>query len=699
MLLAGDNYRTYRILEFIGAGGAGSVYRAVQEGLEREVALKVVDIGGRSASEDRKRFLREARSLSKLRHPSIIRIYDFGEDENRLYYSMELAPGSSVDRKLKEGVGLPPAEACSWVSQVLDALEAVHAVGVLHRDIKPANVLLRPDGTVMLWDFGLAQEANSTRMTVRADLYQTGVLLFELLSGTVPYSTEEVLGMLKGQPVEPGRPIAVIAPAVGPGLAEFLTRAMDPEPTSRFQTAREMRDALESVRSSGGPSIAVVAVTRSTPASGRSLAARRPSSGVRKAAPTAEVAALETGRFPKHPWALAGALAVALLMALTRFIGSPAPGVPKAARPDAGSAAVATTPAVPLRRTYRQLAAELLRSRLLAERELLLTPTAVHPGSWTLEVALPAVAEIASAEWIWGQTGGRSAVLAEVNGHRVEPAALRIQPGLLVNGNNRFMFSVSAGPPSGKPAAKLRIQRRAGASLALRGPSPFRRASPDSPLGSMLEKAKKLFESGLHTEALATTKKALDMAPDDWETRWKWGFALHLGNYFSGEMKRFGGALELLTVTEGDPEKMRPEAFRHMNRALELNPLEANIWHDLGLCYRNEFFFADAERMLAMACLLNERLFRYWWELALILDRGIPRGQERDHPLSPVVLAVARAALDPESETQPAWYLERGNFFRRFWRFDEARADYAAALAAEPSNAKARAGLDALGGH
>ncbi|MBI3893673.1 MAG: serine/threonine protein kinase [Candidatus Wallbacteria bacterium] len=260
----------YRIEEFLGQGGAGSVYRATQIELGRRVALKVFRADSDLGPDGRARFCREAQALARLSHPGIVPIYDFGSQDDLLYYSMELAPGLSLDRQLRTTGPLDAVTALRAIRQVLDALEAVHAVGVLHRDIKPANVLRRQTGDVLLSDFGLARDTNTTRLTrdgsllgtlpyfppeivlvpetdERGDLYQVGVMLFELLMGQTPYGTEELHRFLQGERLEPGSPLAQLRKRHGPAIAELVSRGMEPDREKRFQSAVEMRRALDAV--------------------------------------------------------------------------------------------------------------------------------------------------------------------------------------------------------------------------------------------------------------------------------------------------------------------------------------------------------------------------------------------------------------------------------------------------------------------
>ncbi|MBI4869189.1 MAG: protein kinase [Candidatus Wallbacteria bacterium] len=709
MLKAGDTFKSYRIVELVGSGGSGAVYRARQDGLDREVALKVVKVGGPSAEKDRARFTREARSLARIRHAHVIPLYDFGDDGDCLYYSMEFAPGSSLDRRVGEGKRLGVSEAVAITSQVLGALEAVHAVGVLHRDIKPANVLVRPDGTALLSDFGLARESDATRMTragsligtlpylppelfgeaesdERSDLYQVAVLLYELLAGTAPYSGAEVLGMMKGTPVDADAAIARLQGSVPDALLGTVRKAMDPDPARRFGSAAELRAALGEVAGTRAAPVATTQRVSRPRGSGQR-------SGVRPGASSASSLAAAAPPSPTHGWqALAGvAFALIALVAVgLSWKGPAAPAQPVSPVVPAAPKSPQGGPAATLGER-RSLAVKLATDYLLAESSLTLSPCGTDDRIEALEVGIAGASEIVEAEWMPKGTAGR---LARVNGQPAGSATPVGLAALLVDGNNRLELQTLA--RRREAGASLRIRRRAGARLAL--PPPLGGTTPTTapagtPLGALMQSCQRDFEEGRHREALEGTERAVRLAPNHWEALWRRGFALHLANNVSSGLRQIGGALDLIAVTEDDPEKTRQEAYQHLGRALALNPRADILWHDLGLCYRNDRRIEDARRVLAFAATLNQRPFRYWWDLVRVTSPDIPKGQESTHPLTPLALAAARAALDPVRDTKAAWWLERGYMYRQMGLRDEARADFRTALGMEPANARARAAL------
>ena len=241
------------ILELIGEGGMGAVYRARQRKLERLVALKILSRELSSDPAFAQRFLREAQALARLQHPNIVSLYDFGEAAGTCFLVMEYADGLNLRQILLRG-DLEPREALAIVPQICDGLQYAHEAGVIHRDIKPENVLVDRNGRVKITDFGLAkilgdagpsvtltgtgqvmgtpqymapeQLASSRDVDHRADIYSLGVVFYELLTGHLP----------RGRFDLPSRRIAVDV-----RLDEVVLRALEQEPGLRYQQARELK--------------------------------------------------------------------------------------------------------------------------------------------------------------------------------------------------------------------------------------------------------------------------------------------------------------------------------------------------------------------------------------------------------------------------------------------------------------------------
>ncbi|MBI3890808.1 MAG: serine/threonine protein kinase [Candidatus Wallbacteria bacterium] len=730
MIEVGGTFKGYKILSFLGAGGSGSVYHAVQEGLDREVALKVVHVGGREGSDERKRFQREARALARLAHPNIVRLYDFGEEGEDLYYSMEYAEGLSLDHKLRADGPLGRAEAFRVMTQLLDALDTVHSLGVLHRDIKPANVLLQPEGNVLLGDFGLARQREATRMTregvllgtlpyfppemvkvadvdARGDLYQAAVMFYELLTGRVPYATEEIMGMMRGGTLDADKPFERAADAFDPPLAVYLRRAMDPDPEKRFPSARAMREALDELLAARSPSGRRPAATKGLEPSataGRSpaptrvsqpLAAPRKSRSQDHQSTETALAALSGPSNRSWLFALSGVCwIVALLMAGRHFLWRVPDSVTTAAP-------VAPRPAVagekhPLGRERKE-AQDVLRKRLLEERDLPLYLTSERPaGGFVGEVALAAACELEAAELRWNALDA-SPVLVELNGHISSQGFDSIPVQHLAEGNNRFVFQ-GKGSRAGRSSGVLRIRRKHDASLALRAPADDSGLSPENAkrVRRLIEKSRDAFHSGRYDDALKGCEEAAKVDPKNWEANWKKAVALHYMAYVTRGLHAAPG-LELLSPTEDDPEAMRLREFQCFNRALELFPIDANVWYDLGCGYRDFRRQADAERILAMACVLEGDWEKPWWELGRTFSEGVPRGREQGSASLKLAAQMVTAAFAEGKPPPTAWVVDRANIYRRAGLLAQARADCRAVLAREPSNHGAQALLASLG--
>jgi serine/threonine protein kinase len=257
----------YRLEERIGAGGMAEVWRALDLGLERYVALKVMSPDAVSADASFvPRFLREAKLSARLEHPHILPIYDFGQVDELLFIVMPLLPGGTLRDRAREGV--PGVLAMDWLKALASALDYAHGEGIVHRDVKPANVLFDKTGRLFLADFGLAREAASSNLTVagtvlgtpvymspeqvrgeaaspRSDQYALGVLAYYLLAGTPPFEANSVFVVMeKTLREEPALPSGV-----NPGLhrsADYvLLKVLEKKPSDRFESCGAFVEALE----------------------------------------------------------------------------------------------------------------------------------------------------------------------------------------------------------------------------------------------------------------------------------------------------------------------------------------------------------------------------------------------------------------------------------------------------------------------
>ncbi|WP_329269650.1 serine/threonine-protein kinase [Streptomyces sp. NBC_01451] len=257
----------FELLERLGSGGMGTVWRARDSVLHREVALKAVRPDAAATDAVRERVMREARALARLSHPHVVTVHQIIDDDPHPWIVMELVPGVSLDKRLESGP-LTPAEAARIGGQVLDALRAAHAAGVQHRDVKPANILLRPDGSAVLTDFGIAALQGATALTMTgelvgspeyiaperirgpsddpaSDLWSLGVVLYVCVEGVNPLRRETSLAtlaaVLESEVPPPSRS--------GP-LTPVLEALLDRDPAARPDTGR-LAAMLERVAAGG----------------------------------------------------------------------------------------------------------------------------------------------------------------------------------------------------------------------------------------------------------------------------------------------------------------------------------------------------------------------------------------------------------------------------------------------------------------
>lgn len=264
--LANMRLGPYLLAEVIGRGGAAAVYRAHQVSLGRDVAIKVLH---RSADPQfAARFAREARAIAQLQHPNILPVYDFGEEGELQYLVMRYVEGGRTLRDLLASGPLEPAQALRLIARLLDALHYAHGRGIVHRDIKPGNVLLPEPDWPLLADFGIARfggEASQLTMTgqtigtpdyiapeqatgqpvdARADIYSTGVMLYEMLVGRTPFRGESALAVVLQHIQQPPPAPRLFNPALPAALEPVLLKALAKDPNERFQTAAELAEVL-----------------------------------------------------------------------------------------------------------------------------------------------------------------------------------------------------------------------------------------------------------------------------------------------------------------------------------------------------------------------------------------------------------------------------------------------------------------------
>lgn len=258
----------YRINDRLATGGMGSVYLATDQRLDRPVALKVLK--EELAEDDRfvERFRREARAAGALSHPNIAGVFDFGHDGKRYYIVMELAQGQDLARVLREEGPLSPERSVRIASQIAQALEHAHSAGVVHRDIKPPNVIIGDDDRVKVTDFGIARAIGESTLTATgsvlgtahyispeqagggevgppADIYALGIVLYEMLTGSLPFTGDSALAVAMRHVSDPVPPPGDLNPQVPETLDRVVDRATAKDPQQRFRSAREMAEALD----------------------------------------------------------------------------------------------------------------------------------------------------------------------------------------------------------------------------------------------------------------------------------------------------------------------------------------------------------------------------------------------------------------------------------------------------------------------
>jgi eukaryotic-like serine/threonine-protein kinase len=249
----------YRLEELIGSGGMARVFRAHDTLLERDVALKILDERFLGDAEYVERFRREARAAAQLSHPNIVTVIDRGEEDGHQYIVFEYVEGETLKQLIERTGPLPVAEAIELALQVGRALAFAHTFGLVHRDVKPQNVLLNGDGAAKVTDFGIArtldvekgvtqtgtvlgtsnyiapEQASGERVDEHSDVYSLGVVLYELLTGEVPFPGDSFVAVAMRHINEPAPDVRERRPDVPPRLAAAIDRALEKDPADRFE--------------------------------------------------------------------------------------------------------------------------------------------------------------------------------------------------------------------------------------------------------------------------------------------------------------------------------------------------------------------------------------------------------------------------------------------------------------------------------
>jgi serine/threonine-protein kinase len=254
-----DRFGAYRVLELLGTGGMGRVYRAVDEALQREVALKTLLPALAADAEFVARFTREARAAASLNHPNITQVYATGQEGPIPYFAMELIRGRSLEAVARQGGAIEPTVAAGYIMQAATGLRHAAQKGLIHRDIKPSNLMLTEDGQVKVTDFGLAKAARAeTQLTAtgevlgspgyispeqaqgqpldaRSDIYSLGATFFHLITGRLPFQAPTAVAMILKHMNEPLRSPRALNAAIPFPIAAIIQKMMAKNPAERFQ--------------------------------------------------------------------------------------------------------------------------------------------------------------------------------------------------------------------------------------------------------------------------------------------------------------------------------------------------------------------------------------------------------------------------------------------------------------------------------
>jgi len=277
--LIGKTLGKYRITEHLGSGGMADVYKAYQPGLDRYVAIKVLHSFLADEGNFLTRFQREAKAIAMLRHPNIIRVYDFDLDEegNTYYIVMEFIDGPNLKTRLQEMAQedqtLSLEEAVPIVIAVANALDYAHQHGTVHRDVKPANIVFNQEGEVILTDFGIAKMVNVIGLTAsgamigtpaymapeqgmgqagdeRSDIYSLGIVLHQLITGHLPFEADTPMGIVFKHINEPLTPLTASNCNLPPDVETVIMRVLAKVPEERYQTAKEFAADLKRILAS-----------------------------------------------------------------------------------------------------------------------------------------------------------------------------------------------------------------------------------------------------------------------------------------------------------------------------------------------------------------------------------------------------------------------------------------------------------------
>lgn len=271
--LVGRVFGPYRLIEGVGRGGMAEVYLAEDERLDRQVAVKVLPAAMAMDETFRARFEREARAAAKLQHPHILPVYDYGQQDGIPYLVMPYITGGSLAQIIAAArAALPLNKVVQWTDEMASALQYAHDQGIIHRDVKPGNMLVGSGEHLMLSDFGIAKVMDTTTSLTntgvsvgspeymapeqakggadyRSDIYALGIVLYQMLTGRVPFSASTPMQVMLQHVQEPPPAPRALNPALSPQVEAVTLRALAKDPNQRFQSASQLAEALKAAAS------------------------------------------------------------------------------------------------------------------------------------------------------------------------------------------------------------------------------------------------------------------------------------------------------------------------------------------------------------------------------------------------------------------------------------------------------------------
>lgn len=401
----GTEFGPYRLLRLLGRGGMGEVYEAHDTVKDRTVALKLMSQELNSDEAFRRRMRREAHTAGRLQEPHIVPIHDFGEIDGQLFIDMRFIEGTDLGALLQREGALPPPRAVAIISQVAEALDAAHGAGVVHRDIKPENILITRNDFAYLVDFGIAAAATDQHLTktghavgswsymaperfgdddttYRSDIYGLACVLYECLTGTPPYPSQNLSTLVGAHLTKPIPRPSLARPGIPTAFDEVIARGMAKDPSQRHPTAGELARAAQGALSVPDRESAVTMIAHSErsaprppsgpPASGPPPSGPMPSAPWSPAPPRpAWQPQPPTQKSPRGPWLVVGAVAAAIVLAVGTTLwlvldnrgGDRSVGATTTATTRAPSAGTSATPTTVPTATAAQLGSFLLSAR------------------------------------------------------------------------------------------------------------------------------------------------------------------------------------------------------------------------------------------------------------------------------------------------------------------------------------------------